>query len=53
VDDRSDHTPATLYLSGRRLVSDYTKADAVRDYMYMHPDADLEDVKAEVERVAC
>lgn len=51
ANDRREHTPTTLYLNGRRLVSDYTAEDAVRDYMYMHPDADEVAVRAEVERV--
>ena len=52
ADPRKNYRPGELYASGMRFVSDYTVADAIDDYMSMHPEADEDEVRAEVERVA-
>jgi len=50
---QSDHRIAysvhKLYVNGSRMVDDYTPVDAVRDYLKLHPDADQQAVRTELD----
>jgi hypothetical protein len=48
ADRRGDYSPTKLYLTGQRMTAGYTPADAVADYMWLHPDADERAVQAEI-----
>jgi hypothetical protein len=52
ADHRQDYTPAKLYMNGRRMTDGYTADDAVAEYMRMHPEANRDQVRDEVEKVA-
>jgi len=52
ADHRQDYTPAKLYVNGRRMTDGYTVDDAVADYLRMHPEANADQVRREVEQVA-
>lgn len=49
VDHRFDYSPLKLYVNGSRMVDDYDVDAAVADYVLMHPEADAERIKAELE----
>jgi hypothetical protein len=51
-DHREHYTPEQLYAAGQRMTDHYTVADAVEDYLAMHPDADTDQVRAEIEKVS-
>jgi hypothetical protein len=47
-DHRGDYSPTKIYIVGQRMTAGYTAADAVADYMWLHPDADEVAVRAEI-----
>lgn len=49
-DHRQDYTVMKLFVNGQRMVDDYSKDDAVADYVALHPDANPKDVRGELER---
>ena len=50
VDHRQDYSILRLYLVGARMHDDYTRDEAVEDYVQMHPDVDPKTVRAELDR---
>ena len=52
ADHRQDYSPTKLLINGQRMTDDYDVDDAVQDYMAMHPEADLQKVREEVEQAA-
>jgi hypothetical protein len=53
ISSMADYPPARLYLASHKWTDDgYTVAEAVARYMEMHPDANEDDVRAEVEAAA-
>jgi len=52
ADHRQNYTPTRMLLNGRRMVDDYGVDDAVDDYMRLHPEANRDEVRAEVEQAA-
>lgn len=52
ADHRQDYTPTKMYVNGRRMVGDWTVDDAVEEYMRLHPDAEREAVRAELQAAA-
>lgn len=52
ADHRQAYTPTKLYLNGRRMTDDYSVADAVGDYLRLHPEANEDQVLAEVTAAA-
>jgi len=51
-DHRQEYSPERLYLNGRRMMDDYTTSDALADYMRLHPQADEDAVRQEIEPAA-
>jgi hypothetical protein len=43
-------TPVELFKKGRRIVRDYSAAHALDYYLELHPEAEKEQVAAELER---
>lgn len=52
ADHRQDYSPTKLLLNGRRMMDDYGVNDAVADYLRLHPEANEDQVRAEVEQAA-
>lgn len=50
ADHRQDYSILRLYLVGVRMTDDYSRDDAVEDYVQIHPDADAAKVRAELDR---
>lgn len=50
TDHRQQYSVLQLLINGRRMTSDYAEDDAVEDYLRLHPDADREAVRSELER---
>jgi hypothetical protein len=50
TDHRQDYSILRLYLVGARMHDDYSRDDAVEDFVRMHPDADPAEVRAELDR---
>ncbi len=49
-DHRANYSVIELYANGSRMVSDYSEADAVDDYLDLHPGADRAAVEAELKQ---
>lgn len=50
ADHRQSYSITRLYLVGARMLDEYSRNDAVEDYVQMHPDADPAQVRAELDR---
>lgn len=50
ADHRQDYSILRLYVVGQRMTDDYSRDDAVEDYIGMHPEADPVKVRAELDR---
>lgn len=50
TDHRQDYSILHLYLVGARMTDDYTRDNAVEDYLRLHPEADGAEVRAELNR---
>lgn len=50
ADHRQSYSILRLYLVGSRMTDDYSRDDAVSDYVELHPGADPVAVRAELDR---
>lgn len=48
-DHRADYDVFRLLLNGQRMMDDYTEADAVDDYLRLHPEASRTAVEASLQ----
>lgn len=47
-DHRQNYSPLKLYVNGQRMTDDYEVDDAVEDYVRLHPEANADQVRAEL-----
>lgn len=50
TDHRRNYTVLELFAAGMRMTDDYSESAAVEDYVKLHPDADPETVRADLQR---
>jgi len=50
TDHRQDYSILRLYLVGVRMHDDYSRDEAVADYLVLHPSAKKVEVRAELDR---
>lgn len=49
IDPRASYSVLDLYLVGSRMTDDFDESAAVEYYLELHPDADADKVRAELE----
>lgn len=52
INSMADYTPSRLYLASFKWTDGFTVDQAVEKYMELHPDADRDAVRAEIQETA-